>query len=72
MEQNLTKRAQRLTNRAYRHLLWETYAPVLALGVLFVSLFVIGSAAGLWQFIGDPWRLIALIAAFVFMGRCVM
>lgn len=61
----LTKRATRLTKRAYRHLLWETYAPTLALGVLFVLLFTTLATFGLWQRIGDPWRLIGLsIAAY--------
>lgn len=63
----LSKRAHSLTRRAYRHLLWETYVPVLALAVLFVLLFVVAGAAGLWQFIGDPWRLIGLVFAGFFV-----
>ena len=71
-KQVLTKRATGLTRRAYRHLLWETYAPALALGVLFVLLFVIGAAFGVWQRIGDPWRLIALCVAVYFVVRSAL
>ncbi len=65
----LSKRAEGLTSRAYRHLLWETYAPVLALAVLFVLLFVVAAASGLWQRIGDPWRLIGLGFAVFFVAK---
>ncbi len=64
-----TKRAVSLTKRAYRHLLWETYAPTLALGALFVLLFTTAAAFGLWQRIGDPWRLIGLSIAVYFVVK---
>jgi len=67
--QILHKRAISLTQRAHRHLLWETYAPVLALGVLFVLLFVMGATFGVWQRIGDPWRLIGLFVAVYFVAK---
>ena len=56
-----------LTRRAYWHLLWETYAPVLALGILCTGLYFTGAMFGLWQRIGDPWRLIALFMTFGFL-----
>ena len=68
-QQALSKRARHLTRRAYGHLLWEVYAPVLALGVLFIFLFIIGAAFGVWQRIGDPWRLIALLVSVYFVGK---
>ena len=68
----LTKRAASLTRRAYRHLAWETYAPALVLGVLFVSLFVIGAAFGVWQRLGDPSRLIALIISVYFVTKSLI
>ena len=68
----LGKKAEALTRRAYWQLLWECYAPALALGVLLLSLYVIGATAGVWQFIGDPWRLIALIIALVFLTLSVL
>ena len=61
MDVQLAKTANRLTRIAYWQLLWERYAPVLALGVLGAALFIIGSLSGLWQRIGDPWRLITLV-----------
>lgn len=63
MTNQMNQRARRLTTRAYRHLLWETYAPVLALAALFVCLYLIGAFSSIWQRIGDPWRLIALLVA---------
>jgi len=68
----LTKRASRLTKRAYRHLLWETYAPILALGALFVLLFTTLAAFGVWQRFGDPWRLIGLSIAVYFAFKSVL
>lgn len=68
----LNKKADQLTRRAYAQLLWEIYAPALALGALFISLFLIGATAGLWQRIGDPWRLIGLTAAIGFLIRSII
>lgn len=72
MDTALLKRADRLTRRAYMHLVWEAYAPVLALGVFCLLLFFAGAFAGLWQRIGDPWRGIALIIALAFAMRAVL
>lgn len=71
-QQVLTKRAVSLTRRAQRHLLWETYAPALALGALFVLIFVMGAAFGVWQRIGDPWRLIGLLIAVYFVVKSIL
>ncbi|RZV34799.1 MAG: DUF4175 family protein, partial [Acidimicrobiales bacterium] len=67
----LGKKARALARRAHGHLLWECYAPVLALGVLLLTIFIIGAAGGIWQRIGDPWRLIALIIAVGFLSRSI-
>ncbi len=68
---SLLKRIARLTKRARAHLFWEQYAPVFALSICAVMVFVAGSFAGLWERIGDPWRLIALIASLVLIGRAI-
>ena len=68
----LGKKAQSLARRAYWQLLWECYAPVLALGVLLLTVFLIGAAGGIWQRIGDPWRLIVLIIALGFFARGIL
>lgn len=68
----LGKKANTLARRAYWHLLWERYAPVLALGVLCLTIFIIGAAGGIWQRIGDPWRLIALVIALGFLARSIV
>lgn len=65
---NLRKRASRLTAMARTMLFWETYAPVFALGVLIVCVFIMLAAFGLWQRIGDPWRLVALLGALGALG----
>lgn len=65
----LRKKAGRLILRAKTYLYWERYSPVFALAALFVALFLVGSFAGLWQWIGDPWRLIILFAALALLIR---
>jgi len=65
--QFLRKRALGLIRRAQRHLYWEQYSPVFARAALLVSLFLIASFTGLLQWIGDPWRLILLIAAIIYL-----
>lgn len=65
----LLRRIDGLTRRARGFLLWERFAPVLALGAAALMIFLIGSFAGLWERIGDPWRLLALIAALALIGR---
>ncbi|NNE56981.1 MAG: DUF4175 family protein [Hellea sp.] len=67
----LLKKAQRLTRSARALLYWEQYSPVYALAAFLIALFMIGSFSGLWQLIGDPWRLIVLIAAVVILGRSI-
>ncbi len=71
MDKPLTKNIHRLTRRAFAHLLWEVYAPVFALALCLMLVFVIGATSGLWQFIGDPWRGIALIISLVFIAKGV-
>ena len=52
-------------------LVWERFAPILLWGVLAVLLFLAGAFAGVWQRLGDPWRLIALAAALGILGWSV-
>lgn len=68
----LGKKAQSLARRAYWQLLWECYAPVVALGAFLMILYMIAAAAGIWQFVGDPWRLIALIIALGYLGHSII
>ncbi len=68
----LRKQADRLTRRALAYLYWEQYAPVFALAALFLSLFMIGSFSGLWQWIGDPWRLVFLLIAAYFLVKAIL
>ncbi len=75
MSENLDKLIQsteRLVARARLRLFWETYAPVLAPGSLALGLFIIGAWIGVWQWIGDPVRIIALIITLFFLSRSVL
>lgn len=65
----LFKQIAQITRLARARLIWERYAPAMAKGLLAVSLFVTGAYFGLWERIGDPWRLIALIAALAILAR---
>jgi len=64
--ENLRKKAGGLIRRAQLYLYWEQYSPVFARAALILGIFLIGAFAGLWQWIGDPWRLILLVAALVY------
>ena len=65
----LLKRTGGYVRRAQASLYWERYAPVFALAAAILIIFLIGSFAGIWERIGDPWRLIALIAAIAFLSE---
>ena len=74
MSENLDRiidSTQRLVRRAKLRLYWETYAPTLAPGFLAIILFSLGASLGIWQWIGDPVRLIALIVTLYFLARSV-
>ena len=74
MSENLDRiieTTQRLVLRAKLRLYWERYAPTLAPGFLAIALFTLGASLGLWQWIGDPVRLIALIVTLFFLARSV-
>ncbi len=68
----LIETTQRLVARARLRLYWETYAPTLAAGFLAVGIFSLGAWLGLWQWIGDPVRLIALAVTHFFLARSIM
>jgi len=57
---------------ARARLFWETYAPTLAPGFLALGLFILGAWLGLWQWIGDPFRLIALLVTLFFLVRSIL
>lgn len=68
----LLKQAARLTQRARAWLFWERYAPVLALAAVFISAYLIGAFGGIWERVGDPWRVTALIIALYFIIKAVI
>ena len=65
----LSKRLIGYVRRAWVQLYWEQYAPVFALALAIIAVFLIGAFGGIWERIGDPWRLIALLVAIVFLAR---
>ena len=65
----LSKRLANYVRRAWAQLYWEQYAPVFALALAIIALYLIGAFGGIWERIGDPWRLIALLIAIVFLIR---
>ena len=68
----LLKAGDALTRRARLWMIWERYAPVVALAVLAAALFLAGAYFGIWQRIGDPWRLIALIFTIYFLIKAAL
>ena len=68
----LLKRTNGYVRRALGSLYWERYAPVFALAVAILIIFLIGSFSGIWERIGDPWRLIVLVAAIVFLIKAAL
>ena len=68
----LTKRLTNYVRRAWAQLYWEHYAPVFALAIAIIAVFLIGAFGGIWERIGDPWRLIVLIIAAVFLVRAFL
>ena len=67
----LIKRTGHYVRRASAQLYWELYAPVFALAIAIIAIFLIGAFAGIWERIGDPWRLIALAAALFYLGKAI-
>ncbi len=65
----LSKRLIGYVRQAWAQLYWEQYAPVFALVLAIMAVFLIGAFGGIWERIGDPWRLIALLIAIVFLVR---
>jgi len=65
----LLTRVKRLSYISRAQLVWERFAPVLALSLGIAIGFLALSFAGVWQYLGDPWRLIALIISFGFLTR---
>lgn len=67
----LIKKSTRLTRRARVFLFWEQYSPVFALAAGIIAVFLIGSFSGLWQWIGDPWRLILLVISIFYLVKAI-
>lgn len=65
----LPPRLTRLARLARARLIWECYAPTLALPALALSLFIAASILGLWEVVGDPLRALALLVVLVLIGR---
>lgn len=63
----LLKAGEALSRRARLWMFWERYAPVLAVAVLCTALFISAAYIGLWERIGDPWRMIAAIVSVYFI-----
>ena len=59
----LIKRVSRLTWIARLQLIWERYAPVLALAIALTFAFLALTFVGFWQYLGDPSRFIGLFIA---------
>jgi len=69
---SLIQKTDRLVLGARVRLVWETYAPVLAPAMLAIALFVPGAWLAVWEWLGDPWRLIALLATLVVSVRSLL
>lgn len=69
---SLLKRTNGYVGRALGSLYWERYAPVFAMAIAVAIIFLVGAFAGIWERIGDPLRLIFLIAVIVFLMRAVL
>ncbi len=68
----LPTRLRRLARLARARLVWETYAPVLAVPTLALGVFLGLSWLGVWEVAGDPLRLLALAAVIVLVVRGVL
>lgn len=69
---SLLKRTGQYVRRAQASLYWERYAPVFALAAAIIIIFLIGAFSGIWERIGDPWRLIVLIIALFFLLKAAL
>ena len=68
----LTKRLTTYVRRAWAQLYWERYAPVFALAAVILGVFLIGAFGGIWDRIGDPWRLIVLLIVLAVFVRAIL
>ena len=69
--QPLFKRLARYTQIARARLIWERYMPVLAKGLLALTLFIITTYLGIWERLGDPWRAIAVLVSLAYLSQSV-
>ena len=68
----LSKRLTQYVRRAWAQLYLEHYAPVFALAFAIIAVFLIGAFGGVWERIGDPWRLIVLTLALAVLVRAFL
>ena len=66
---HLSPRLRRLAVLARLRLIWETYAPIMAVPILALGVFLGLAWIGLFDVVGDPIRLIALVAVLTLIGR---
>ncbi|MEP1229938.1 MAG: DUF4175 family protein [Litorimonas sp.] len=69
--QPLFKKMARFTKTARVRLIWERYVPTLARALLASAAFLTTTYLGVWERLGDPWRLIALIATLSYIAHGV-
>ena len=69
---SLLKRTGSYVRRALASLYWERYAPVFAMALAVTIIFLVGAFSGVWERIGDPLRLIFLMAALIFLTRAFL
>lgn len=75
MSENLEKilsSTERLVMRARLRLFWETYAPAMGPGFLALGLFTFSAWIGIWQWIGDSVRFIALAITLFFVTKSIL
>lgn len=70
-ERVLPARLRRLAGLARARLIWETYAPVMAVPALALGVFLGLAWIGLFDVAGDPVRILALLVTLGLIGRGV-
>lgn len=68
----LPTRLERLAKLARLRLVWERYAPAMAVPALALSMLLILTWLGLWEVAGDPVRLIALAGVVALIMRAAL
>lgn len=69
---NIAPDAKSALRRAKFALIWERKARVVWPAVFFPCAFVILALIGVWESVGDPWRLLALIGSLLGLVLCMI